>query len=104
LILLSRSRLVSLPPPRRVRGSARDDSDRPVGRRPDGPVMSLGGPPAAIRGVVDRGVGQETRNDVPLYAIRRGFRYSLFPECHEDSQKPFIGNLLRSSARGTVMR
>ena len=25
-------------------------------------------------------------------------------ECHEDSQKPLIGNFLRSSDRGSVMR
>jgi hypothetical protein len=25
-------------------------------------------------------------------------------ECHEDSQKPFMGNFLRSSDRGMVMR
>jgi hypothetical protein len=30
--------------------------------------------------------------------------YELTPECHEDSQKPFMGNFLRSSARGMVMR
>jgi hypothetical protein len=68
------------------------------------PAMMLAGVACPNCGEDDVAWLSGTRKGVRTRTRKGGTRKGVRPECHEDSQKPFIGNFFRSSDRGFVMR